>query len=70
MNMFLSLRGSHMQPKVKGKRVNRGEGLEVSCNYCLIGQEKAIEWVKKKIAVILKEHRAVVQKLFRKLVNK
>lgn len=46
------------------KRVNRGGGygLEVPCNYCLTGQKKAIEWVKKKITVTLKEHTAVIQK--------
>ena len=36
--------------------------MEVPCNYCLIGQEKAKEWVKKKISAITKDHRAVVQK--------
>ena len=60
--MFLSLPGSHLEAEVTGGRVNRGAyGLDVTCNYCLTGQEKAIEWVKRKITAITKDHRTVAQ---------
>ena len=38
------------------KRVNRGGGygLEVPCNYCLTGQEKALEWGEIKLSVLEK----------------
>ena len=65
MPPFLSLPGSHLEAEVTGGRVNRGYGgygLEVPCNYCLTGQQKAIEWVKKEITAITKDHRTVVQK--------
>ena len=35
---------------------------KLPCNYCLTSQEKAIEWVKKKITAITKDHRTVLQK--------
>ena len=56
VHMFLSLLDSHLEAEVTGGRVNRGGGysLEVPCNYCLPGQEKAIEWVKNKITAITK----------------
>ena len=49
---------------MESERVHRrgGNGSKVPCNYCLTGQKKAIEWVKKKITVNLKEHTAVIQK--------
>ena len=44
-------------------RVNKKKWeLEVLCKYCLTGQENAIDWIKKKIASILYEHTAVVNK--------
>ena len=44
VHMFLSLQGSHLEAEVTGGRIirGRGYGLEVPCNYCLTGQEKAI----------------------------
>ena len=55
----------NLEAEVTGGRVNRGVyGLELPCNYCLTGQEKVIEWVKKKITAITKDHRTVVQKYF------
>ena len=38
------------------KRVNRGGGygLEVPCNYCLTGQEKALEWGEIKLSILEK----------------
>ena len=63
VHMFLNLPGSHLEAELIGGRVNRGGGygLEAPCNYCLTGQKKAIELVKKKITVITKDHRTVVQ---------
>ena len=62
VNMFLNLPGSHLKAEETSKRFNSGGGysLEVSCNYCL-----TIEWVKKKITVILREHTAIVQNINR-----
>ena len=64
VNIFLSLPGSYLEAKVTGKTVNREGGykLEVPCKYCLTGQEKAIDWIKKKITSILYEHTTVVNK--------
>ena len=35
----------------KGKRVNRGgsHGLEISCEYCFIGDDFSIQWLKSKL---------------------
>lgn len=54
--MFLSLPGFHLDAEVTGKRINRGRGqlFELVCNYCWAGQEKAIEWIKKKMTVLIK----------------
>lgn len=62
--MFLSIPSSNLEEEVESERVHRrgGNGSKVPCNYCLTGQKKAIEWVKKKITVTLKEHTAVIQK--------
>ena len=63
MNMFLSIPSSTLKEEVESERVNRtgGNGSKVPCNYCLTGQKKAIEWVKKK-TVTLMEHTAAIQK--------
>ena len=37
-----------------------------SCKYSLTGQEKAIDWIKKKISSILYKHRTVVNKRLEK----
>ena len=37
-----------------------------SCKYCLTGQEKTIDWIKKKISSILYEHTTVVNKRLEK----
>ena len=61
---FLSFPGSYLEAEVTGKRVNREGGYEseVPCKYCLIGEEKPTDWIKKKIASILWEHTAAINK--------
>lgn len=58
--MFLCIPSSNLKEEVESERVNRtgGNGSKVPGNYCLTGQKKAIEWVKKKITVTLMEHTA------------
>ena len=65
----IRLSGSHLEAEVTGVRVNRGGryGLEVPCNYCLTGQEKATEWVKKETT---KDHRTDKTTLFRQCLDK
>ena len=50
MSLFLTLRGSFLETKVTGKRINRGGafGLEEPCKYCITRQEKAVYWIQRK----------------------
>ena len=70
--MFLSLPGSYLEAEITGNGVNRGGryGLEFPCKYCLTGQEKMTDLIKKKITSILYEHTAAVNKCLEIKVNK
>ena len=73
VSTFLGLPGSYLEEEVSGKRLNRGGGygLEVPYKYCLAGQEKAIDWIKRRMTYILYEHTVVVNKcLVKKWINK
>ena len=47
-----------------GERINRGGGygLEVPCKYRISGQEKAVDWIKRKATTFLQEHSLAVNK--------
>ena len=64
ISLFLKLPGSFLETKVTGKRINRGGGygLQVPCKYCISGQEKAVDWIKRKATTILQEHSLAVNK--------
>ena len=64
ISLFLNLPGSFLETKVTGKRINRGGGygLEVPCKYRISGQEKAVEWIKRKATTFLQEHSLAVNK--------
>ena len=64
ISLFLTLPGSFLETKVTGKRINRGGGigLEVPCKYCISGQEKAVDWIKRKATTFLREHSLAVKK--------
>ena len=64
ISLFLALPGSFLETKVTGKRINlgRGYGLEVPCKYCISGQEKAVDWIKRKATTFLQEHLLAVNK--------
>ena len=51
-----------MVVEVAGKCINRGAGyeLEIPCKCHVIGQEKAVAWVSKKVNLIIKGHEYVV----------
>ena len=51
-----------------GKRINRGGkyGLEAPCKYCISGQEKAVDWIKRKVTKFLQEHSLAVSKCLEK----
>ena len=58
ISLFFILSGSFLETKVTGKRINQGVGyrLEVSCKYRISGQEKAVDWIKRKVTTFLEEH--------------
>ena len=60
--MFLTLAGKFLEAKVTGKRINRGGGygLEVPCKYRISGQQKAVDWIKRKATTFLQEHSLAV----------
>ena len=64
MSLFLTFPGSFLETKVTGKRINRGGGygLEVPCKCRISGQEKAVDWVKRKVTTFLQEHSLAVNK--------
>ena len=64
ISLFLTLPGSFLETKVTGKRINRGGGygLEVPCKYRISGQEKAVDWIKRKATTFLQEHSLAVNK--------
>ena len=66
--MFLTLPGSFLETKVNRKRINRGGGygLEILSKYRISGQEKAVDWIKRKVTTFLKEHSVAVNKCLRK----
>ena len=60
--MFFNLLGSFLETKVTGKKINRGGwyGLEVPCKYRISGQQKAVDWIKRKATTFLQEHSLAV----------
>ena len=64
ISLFLTLPGSFLETKVTGKRINRGGGygLEAPCKYRIPGQEKAVDWIKRKATTFLQEHSVAVNK--------
>ena len=40
----------------------KGCGLEVPCKYRISGQEKAVDWMKRKATTVLQEHSHAVHK--------
>ena len=64
ISLFLILPGSFLKTKVSGKRIKRegGYGLEVPCKYRISGQEKAVDWIKRKATTFLQEHSIAVNK--------
>ena len=64
ISLFLTLLGSFSEIKVPGIRINRGGGygLEVPCKYRISGQEKAVDWIKRKATTFLQEHSLAVNK--------
>ena len=63
ISLFLTLPGSFLETKVTGKRINRGGyGLEVPCKYRISGQEKAVDWIKRKATTFLQEHSLAANK--------
>ena len=72
ISLFFTLPGSFFETKVTGKRINRGGGygLEVPCKYRISGQEKAVDWIKRKATTFLQEHSLAVNKCLGKKYNK
>ena len=68
LSLSIPLPGSFLETKVNGKRINRGRryGLEVPCKYRIAGQEKAIDWIKRKATAFLQEHSLAVNKCLEK----
>ena len=64
ISLFLTLLGWFLETKVTGKRTNRGGGygLKVPCKYCISGQEKDVDWIKRKLTTFLQEHSLAVNK--------
>ena len=64
ISLFLSLPRSFLETKVTGKRINRrgAYGVQVSCKYRISGQEKAVDWIKRKATTFLQEHSLAVNK--------
>ena len=46
------------------KRISQGGGyaLEVPCKYSISGQEKAVDWINRKVTTLLQEHSFAVNK--------
>ena len=67
ISLFLTLPGSFLETEVTGKRINRGGGygLEVPCKYRISGQEKAVDWIKRKATTFLQEHSLAVNECLR-----
>ena len=64
ISLFLTLPGSFLETKVTGKRINSrgGHGLEVPCKYRISGQEKAVDWIKRKAITFIQQHSLAVNK--------
>ena len=64
ISLFLTLAGSFLENKVIEKRINRGReyGLEVPCKYRISRQQKAVDWIKRKVTTLLQEHSLAVNK--------
>ena len=62
--LFLTLPRSFLETKVTGKRINRGGGygLEIPCKYPISGQEKTVDWIKRKETTFLQEDSLAVNK--------
>ena len=61
---FIAKESSFLETKVTGKRINRGGGygLEVPSKYRISGQEKAVDWKKRKAIRFLQEQSLTVNK--------
>ena len=68
ISLFSTLPGSFLGTKVIGKIINQGGGygLEVPCKYCISGQEKTVDWIKRKATTCLQEHSFAVNKCLAK----
>ena len=64
ISLFLTLPETFYETKVTGERINRGGGygLEVAHKYRISGQEKAVDWIKRKATTFLQEHSLAVNK--------
>ena len=64
ISLFLILLGSFLETKVTGKRTKPGGGygLEVPCKYRKSGQEKAVDWIKRRGTTFLQEYSPTVNK--------
>ena len=64
ISLFLTLPRSFSETKVTGKRINGGGGygLELPCKYHILGQEKAVDWIKRKATTFLQEHLLAINK--------
>ena len=64
ISLFFTLLGSFLETKVTGKKINweGGYGSEVPYKYRISGQEKAADWIKRKVTTFLQEHSLAVNK--------
>ena len=64
ISLFLTLLRTFSETEVTRKRINRGGGygLEVPCKYRVSGQQKAVDWIKRKTTPVLQKHSLAVHK--------
>ena len=68
ISLFLTLLRTFSETEVTRKRINRGGGygLEVPCKYRISGQQKAVDWIKRKTTTFLQKHSLAVHKCLEK----
>ena len=68
ISLFLTLPRTFLETEVTGKRINRGGGygLEVPCKYRISGEEKAVDWIKRKTTTFLPKQSLAVNKCLEK----
>ena len=68
ISLFLTLPRTFLETVVTGKRINRGGGygLEVPCKYRISGEEKAVDWIKRKTTTFLPKQSLAVNKCLEK----